>query len=128
MNTTEKALLLATLFPDILKELVLFIQEEIEHQRKYEKRLRDVWPRHPVTADDWFGIIQDVEGVVAHFNVDLHRSPWIFSDHLFHGHNAIFSIHCLIRYLKKKEQCPNQLKHAINLLFGDDILFVIDVR
>ncbi|MGV6945870.1 hypothetical protein [Sphingobacterium kyonggiense] len=42
MNNTERAYLLAKLFPATLKELTLFIQQEIEHFYKHKDYLQRV--------------------------------------------------------------------------------------
>lgn len=125
MNDTEKAYLLASLFPETLKELLSFVQEEIEHHRKYEQQLSRAWPKS--LLEFWLEVVQSVEDVLKTFKFDLPRSPKLFSDQLFYGHNSVFLIHCLLRYLEKKD-CPKKLTYAINLLFGEKTVFVLDVR
>lgn len=127
MNNVERAYLLAKLFPDTLKDLTLFIQEEIKHQRAHEEHLRRIWPKSIMTVDFWFGLIDNVERIVTDLNVSLYRSPKIFSGHLFYMHNAIFSIHCLIRYVEIKD-CSKQLKQAIHLIFGEEKVIEIEVH
>lgn len=125
MNNTERAYLLAKLFPTTLKELTLFIQQEIEHFYKHKDYLQRMWPKSILTANFWFGLVENVEKVIQHHNRSLHKSPRIFADHLFYAHNAIFTIHCLIRYVEKND-CPKPLTQAIHLLFGEEKVIVID--
>lgn len=60
MNNVEKAYLLAKLFPDTLKELTLFVQQETERFRKYEEYIRGIWAdKSLITASfgtDWWTI------------------------------------------------------------------------
>lgn len=63
-------------------------------------------------------LIRHAEEIIENFNVMLSRNPRVFAYQLFYSHNAVFTIHCLIRY---KEQNPvRHIVFAIDLLFGDN--------
>ncbi|MGK6342483.1 hypothetical protein ACMGDK_09605 [Chryseobacterium sp. DT-3] len=119
MNKIERAYVLARLFPENLKDLTAFTQTEITHFREKQEDIAKAWPpRSFITANYWYSLIAEIERILENLNVQLHRSPKIFSEHLFGGHNAIFMTHCLIRFV----ECENphhSLKLAIELLFGE---------
>lgn len=126
MNNIQRALLLAQLFPENLKELIEFTQKEIIQFREKQEILENAWPQGLlITAKYWFSLIAEVDRLIKRLNVQLHRSPRIFAEHLFFGHNSIFMIHCLVRFI----ECENplhELKLAIELLFGDKVILCID--
>lgn len=128
MNNVEKAYLLAKLFPDTLKEVTVFVQQETERFRAQEEYLRRIWADNTlITADFWFGLVGNTEYLLKRYNVMLHRSLRVFSDQLFDGYNAIFLANCLIKYAER-ENCDNKLKEAIHLLFGHEKMIVTDIN
>lgn len=124
MNNVEKGYLLARLFPDNLKELTQFAQQETRRFRKHEQYVRGIWTDPLITDNFWYGLVSDMESTIRHQGVSLHRSARVFSDQLFDGYNAIFTVHCLIEYADR-EACTHQLGQAIHLLFGHDKLIEI---
>lgn len=128
MNNVERAYLLAKLFPDNLKELTAFVQQETERFRTQEKYMRSIWAdKTLITADFWFGLVGNTEQILKRYNVMLHRSVRVFSDQLFDGYNAIFLTNCLIEYAGKGE-CNRKLKEAIHLLFGYEKMIVTEIN
>lgn len=128
MNNVEKAYLFAKLFPHILKELTLFIQQESERFRTHESYMRSIWTDNTlITADFWYGLVADTEQIIKRFNVTFHRNPRVFSDQLFDGYKSMFIINCLIEYAEKKE-CDRKMKQAIHLLFGEQKIIEITIN
>lgn len=124
MNNVERAYLLAKLFPDTLKALTVFVQQETERFRTQEEYMRSIWAdKTLITADFWFGLVGNSERILKQYNVMLHRSSRVFSDQLFDGYNAIFLTNCLLEYADTKE-CDRKLKEAIHLLFGHEKMIV----
>lgn len=126
MNNVEKGYLLAKLFPENLKDLTVFVQQETERFRAQEEYIRSIWAdRTLVTADFWYALVSNTEQVLKRYNVMLHRSTRVFSDQLFDGYNAIFLINCLVEYADR-EECNPKLKEARHLLFGHDKMIVTE--
>lgn len=124
MNNVERGYLLAKLFPESLKDLTLFVQQETERFRAQEEYIRSIWAdKTLMTADFWYALVSDTEQVLKRYNVTLHRSTRVFSDQLFDGYNAIFLTNCLIEYADR-EECSPKMKEAIHLLFGHDKMIV----
>lgn len=127
MNNVEKGHLLARLFPDNLKELTQFAQQETGRFRKHEQYVRSIWTDPLITEDFWYGLVSDIESTIRRQKVSLHRSARVFSDQLFDGYNAIFTVHCLMKYADR-EECTHQLRQVIHLLFGHDKLIEITLN
>lgn len=125
MNNVEKGYVLAKLFPEILKELTAFIQQETERFKEHEQYMRSIWvDKTLITSDFWYALVDNTANLLKRHNVMLHKSPRVFSDQLFDGLNAIFLTNCLIEFAEK-EECDRHLKQAIHLLFGQDKMIVI---
>lgn len=102
MNNVQKAYLVAKLFPDTLKQLIVFIQQETERFRERDEYMRSIWSDNTlITADFWYGLVDNTEQILKRYNVMLHRSPRVFSDQLFDGYNSIFITNCLIVFTEK---------------------------
>lgn len=128
MNNVEKAYILAKLFSKNLKKLSLFIQQETERFRENEEYMRGIWADNTlITADFWFGLVDNTEQILKRYNVMLHRSPRVFSDQLFDGYNSIFITNCLIEFTEKQE-CETKLKQAIHLFFGEHKMIEITIN
>ncbi len=124
MNNVERGYLLAKLFPQNLKDLTAFVQQETERFREQEEYIRSIWAdKTLITADFWYALVSNTEQVLKRYNVMLHRSTRVFSDQLFDGYNAIFLTNCLIEYADR-EECSPKMKEAIHLLFGHDKMIV----
>ncbi|PZR23527.1 MAG: hypothetical protein DI538_28535 [Azospira oryzae] len=119
LNNTERAYLIARLFPEELKPLTEFIQTEIAHFRGQEQPVRQAWAKDCIaTADYWYNLIKNAEEIMQKFNVQLYRSPRVFADQFFYSHNSVFAIHCLVRYVGSGK-ATYAMRLAIDLFFGD---------
>lgn len=127
MTNTERAYLLAQLFPDRLQEMTDFIKKEAELFSVNKEYVYQKWNEMIIDADFWFKLIADFERGYAKNGTRLYRNKRTFRDQLFDGYNALFSIHALIHYTEQPE-CPLKLKQAIHLLFGEQKLVLIDLK
>ncbi|MCT4317861.1 hypothetical protein [Elizabethkingia anophelis] len=128
MNNVEKGYILAKLFSKNLKEISLFIQQETERFRTHEEYMRSIWAdKTLITANFWFGLVENTERILKQYNVMLQRNPRVFSDQLFDGYNAIFVSNSLIEYAEKPE-CNHKLKQAIHLLFGEQKMIEVPLN
>ena len=125
MNNVEKAHLLAKLFPEAIKELALFVGEECERFKKHEKYMRSIWAdKTLITANFWYGLVDNTERILKRHKVMLHKNPRVFSDQLFDGYNGIFLTNSLVEFTER-EECTAKLKEAIHLLFGTKKIILI---
>ncbi|AKK71294.1 hypothetical protein OK18_00360 [Chryseobacterium gallinarum] len=119
LNNTERAYLMARLFPEELKSLTDFMQAEIQHFRERELPIRKAWSKECIaTADYWYLLIRNAEEILQKFNVQLYRNPRVFADQFFYSHNSVFAIHCLVQYVGSGK-ATYFMRLAIDLFFGD---------
>lgn len=65
MNNVQKAYLVAKLFPDTLKQLIVFIQQETERFRERDEYMRSIWSDNTlITADFWYGLVDNTEQIL----------------------------------------------------------------
>lgn len=125
MNNLEKAHLLAKLFPENLKELTLFVQQQTEYFKDKETYFRSIWAeRSLLTADFWYMLVENVHRAIRSDAASLHKSSRVFADQLFDGYNAIFLIHCLVEYTEQVKTDP-KLNEAIRFLFNSEKVIAI---
>ncbi|OCA77142.1 hypothetical protein BBI01_01375 [Chryseobacterium artocarpi] len=127
MTNTDRAYLLANLFPDRLKEMTDFIKKEAEFFTENKALVYAQWNEKIINADLWYKLIADFEHRYAKNGTRLYRNKRTFRDQLFDGYDALFSIHALIHYTEQPE-CALKLKQAIHLLFGVQKLVLIDLK
>lgn len=124
LDNVAKGYLLAKLFPGQLETLVGFIKQETERFRKHQQYVESIWGNPLFSKNFWFGLVDQSERIVERQGRNLFKSARIFSDHLFDGYNAVFTIHCLIEYAYNPA-CDHKLKQGIFLLFGEEKLIDI---
>lgn len=127
MTNTERAYLLAQLFPDRLKEMTDFIKKEAELFTANKDEVYKKWNEMIIDSGFWYRLIANFERRYTKNGTRLHRNKRTFRDQLFDGYDALFSIHALIHYSEQSE-CPLKLKQAIHLLFGAQKLVLIDLK
>ncbi|REC61792.1 hypothetical protein DRF65_13720 [Chryseobacterium pennae] len=127
MTNTERAYLLAQLFPDRLKEITGFIKKEAELFTANKDEVYKKWNEMIIDAGFWYRLIANFERRYIKNGARLYRNKRTFRDQLFDGYDALFSIHALIHYSEQAE-CPLKLKQAIHLLFGAQKLVLIDLK
>lgn len=127
MNNLERAYLLARLFPDELKALTEFIKKEAELFISNRKKIYNEWTEQYISADLWFNFIDNVHCRYSRNGARLYSNKRTFRDQLFDGYDALFTIHSVIHYTDQ-EQCSQELKHAIYMLFGSQKLINIKLE
>ncbi|MFC5873221.1 hypothetical protein SAMN05443633_11258 [Chryseobacterium arachidis] len=127
MNNLERAYLLARLFPDELKALTEFFKKEAELFISNIEQVFNEWTEQHISADQWFNFIDNFQRRYSRNGTRLYRNKRTFRDQLFDGYDALFTIHSVIHYTYQ-EQCSQELKHAIYMLFGSQKLINIKLE
>ncbi|WP_410220741.1 hypothetical protein [Pedobacter sp.] len=119
MNNVEKGKLLADLFPNELLGVINYIRSTYENLKENEEEIRENWETNLITVDLWFTLADDVNSAVKTNGKKLLKSR-CFSDQLFDGYCAIFTIDCIAKYAEK-ERKNSSFYHLVNALFNLDI-------
>ncbi|SHL81098.1 hypothetical protein [Chryseobacterium polytrichastri] len=127
MFNVEKGKLLADLLPEELPNITLFIEAEAQRFLNSEEQIKSQWSGTLVTSSLWYGLVRNVEKAVKKYGDKFRRNHRLFSEQLFDGYDALFTIHCLVE-CSLKEDCNYKLRLAIHLLFGAEKLIVTDFQ
>lgn len=128
MDNLDKGELLTRLFPEKIKELQDAVKKQCEYFKQNELPIRDGWQRNGMfSAETWYQLVENANKNIKKYGKAVYGKPSKYGNLLYMGHNAIFTIHCLIEYSYTKE-CNVQLRQAIHLLFGDKKLLLITLN
>lgn len=115
MNNVEKARLLHDLFTDEIKRIIEFILQTANEVITEPEKIKDNWGGKPFSVDGWIVLAKDTDRrIVRNFDA-LIKMKQRFSDQLFDGYSAMFTLQCMQDYL---QVCKNsKFNEAIEFLF-----------
>ncbi|ASZ13739.1 hypothetical protein [Chitinophaga sp. MD30] len=120
MNNVQKAKLLSELLP-----------EEIPGYLEFTKYLCDIitsdpvdfckqWKENPIIGPyDWISYATEAKRIIIYYDKKLTQSSKLFSDQLFDGMLALYTVHCLEQY-PKQEKTSVKFKLACDLIFSSN--------
>lgn len=117
LSNTEKGRLLADLFPDERAPMVCALLTEIERIRQDKSTFYKRWDNAMITADHWYSLASSAERLIDKLGYSMKRSSSVFSDQLFFGQLALFTVHCIMQYAVQQDSNP-KFQLAVSLLFG----------
>lgn len=117
LDNIAKGRLLYDLFPEAIPDAVCFIKTIADTICNDPEELKRNWKDNFFTLDFWAGLAKDAKETIEDNGATIYQSGRRFSDQLFDGYAAMFTVHCLQEYIKQ-EQCKDQsFKHAVQMLF-----------
>lgn len=96
MNNVEKAKLLHELFPQEIPGYLENMKQLIELIQINPDTLRAHWEGQLLSIAQWEKLAQRAKEILEKYGNKLHQKSRLFSDQLFDGYLALFSIHCLL--------------------------------
>lgn len=124
MNNMDKGELLCRLFPEERANMLHCIETQYGYFIKNQTSIHEGWQQKGFfTAAFWYRLVQDANKCISRYQKELCKRPRLFADQLFDGHNALFTVYCLIEYTDN-EECNYRLKQAIHLLFGYEKILI----
>ena len=118
LNNIERARLLHQLFPEATPDLLDFIQGMCISIKEDEEMNRKAWGNGVLAFDFWLSLLNQVEAAIGQYDKKMHKSPRLFSDQLFDGYLAIYTVHCITIYVTTKQHPNPKFTLAVDLLFG----------
>lgn len=115
LTNTEKGRLLADLFPEELEPLVQSVLITCQYFMNHEDEIKDNWINGFTTLEFWKSTIRDVE-VICRLKIGLSKSSKIFSEQLFYGNAALFTMYCISQYASR-ENSNKKFQQAVQLVF-----------
>jgi hypothetical protein len=118
LSNTEKGKLLADLFPEQIAPILDAIIVSCQYLKDNETAIRKGLDESSlVSTAFWFRLAAEAERVIGKYRHSLERSSKVFSDQLFFGNIAVFTIDCIANHAKKQSG-DQKFKMAVALLFN----------
>ncbi|MBE9598695.1 hypothetical protein D3C87_299100 [compost metagenome] len=117
LNNLERGALLHQLFPNEMPDLLDFIEGMCISIKEDEEGNRKVWKLGLMTFDFWLSLLNQVEAAIKQYGKKLTKSHRLFTDQLFDGLLACFTIHCITVYVTLKQHPNPKFTKAVELLF-----------
>jgi hypothetical protein len=118
LTNVEKAGILHSWFPQEIAPIVDAIQGMSESIVKNEAQEREIWTGGLLNFDFWLQLARNATTIIGTYQKKLHTNRRLFTDQLFDGYQAIFTVHCIVAYAKTKRLENRELFLAIELLFN----------
>lgn len=118
LTNVEKARLLHELFPQEIPALLDFIFDMCLTIQEDEQLLRRKWDNGLLTVEAWLSFAEEVRIKIDRYKNKLHTQSRLFSDQLFDGYAALYTVHCMVSYTKVKKLGNPKFTLAIDLLFN----------
>jgi len=115
LNNVEKGKLLATLFPEQVQGILESLQQTYQYMTDNEEAIRSSWDNGFIPFEFWYRVATNVADAIRRNGKSLTKSSSLFADHLFDGHNALFTIDCIVKQVKHNEN--TKYRQAVTLLF-----------
>ena len=119
MNNVDKGKLLATLFPEQVQGTLDSLTEAHAFLNNNEETLRNSWENSLITFDFWMQLAEQAHNIISDYGQKLSKSTSLFSDQLFDGYIAIFTIDCIAKQSAALPPLPEHIRYglAVKLLF-----------
>ncbi|MDR6919542.1 hypothetical protein [Chryseobacterium sp. 2987] len=117
MDNIDRAYLFAKLFPDELRDITEFIKTVADEYYKNEDFVRSIWTGNPIDIDPWYDLVGNFRHRYTANGTRLYKNCQVFTDQLFDGLDALFTIDALLNYTTQA-RCGDELRQAIHLFFG----------
>lgn len=116
MNNVERGKLLADLFPSEVQGILDAIPLIYKMLSDNKEEIAGNWENGMITFDFWLSLANRIDGIISKEGKHLLKSRR-FSDQLFDGYNALFTIDCIVKYAEKERKGSN-FCHMVNALFN----------
>lgn len=120
MNNVDKGKLLATLFPEQVQGILESITAAHAFLNENEETLRSTWENTLLPFDFWLRLAEQAREIINNYGQKLAKSTSLFSDQLFDGYIAIFTIDCIAKHASSVPPLPENNRYglAVKLLFN----------
>jgi hypothetical protein len=118
LNNVQKARLLHNLMTDEMSAFVAYVKGQSEHLEENRESIAENWKDQLFGVGFWFELAEEAGKKINRYNKELLKSSTVFSEQLFDGYMAIFTIHCLTQFVATGKYNDPKFEHAVNLLFS----------
>lgn len=115
MNNVDKGKLLATLFPEQLQGILDSLTAQHAFLNANEETLRSTWENTLLPFDFWLQLAEQAHETIRHYGQKLTKSTSLFSDQLFDGYIAIFTIDCIVKQAAALSALPDNRRYGLTV-------------
>lgn len=117
LNNIEKASLLHQLFPGEISAFIEFMQGVCDTLLEQQEEERAKWNNGIMSFDYWLSLVKEAGQIITTYGGKLSAKRALFTDQLFDGMQASYTVYCLTLYIKTKRIPNSKFAQAIDLLF-----------
>jgi hypothetical protein len=117
LSNLERGKLLAELFPEEIHNILKAVGETCEELEANTAAYRAQWKDPLLNFDFWMHLSKNSYFIITRYKHPKQMNIRVIIEQLFFGHNALFTINCVLKYAEKGVE-NSKLKQAIELLFG----------
>ena len=117
LSNVERAKLLFDLLPADIPAYIDFTKSLAERVKENPDALRENWQMPLLNVEMWIRLAQAALDTIEKYGSKLSKSGRLFSDQLFDGYLALFSVHCLQQFVQYSELKEYRFKIAVELFF-----------
>jgi hypothetical protein len=117
LNNVQKARLLHSLLSEEIPGFLAYFKDMAGAVVSSQDELKKDWKDQLFGADFWIELAEEAGKKLSRYPKDLAKSAGVFSDQLFGGYNAIFTVHALNQYILTDAKMDVKFKQAVTLLF-----------
>lgn len=117
-NNVEKAQLLHSLFPQEMPGLLKFIAASAQTIVEEQEQQRKNWKDPIFSFDLWLSLAIQVQQAITKYGRQMEKSKRLFSDQLFDGYNAMFTINSIVGYTTIRRHPNAKFSQAVDLIFN----------
>ncbi len=117
LNNVQRAKLLFDLLPADIPAYIDFTKSLAERIKENPDALREKWHTPLLNVEMWIRLALAVHEAIEKYGIKLSKSGRLFSDQLFDGYLALFSVHCLQQFVQLTELKDHRFKAAVELFF-----------
>jgi hypothetical protein len=117
MSPAEKALLLYTLYPEIIPGFINFTLTQTKIALNDRVTINSNEDQETISADEWLELARQVNTKITTLQEHLASNGYIFAIHLLNGYCRYFVLHCLGLYISecKREEINNGIEFIFDL-------------
>lgn len=115
LNNVERGKLLADLFPNEVQGILNAIPTYYKILIENEEEIRKNWDSPLIAVGLWYRLAEGINEIIEKEADKLLKSKR-FSDELFYGYNAFFTIDCIVKYADK-ERNGSSFHYMVMALF-----------
>ncbi|MFP9097911.1 hypothetical protein ACLI09_02555 [Flavobacterium sp. RHBU_24] len=117
LTNVEKAGILHSWFPDEVPAFLETMKGICTAITENEEENRQKWQDGLFGFDFWKQLAAQAKKAIAQYGSKMPKNRRLFTDQLFDGYQAIFSVHCLTEYAKTRQLENRKFFLAVELLF-----------